>query len=201
MELTTARNGELSKYALLSGILPLHPRLFIPLPQRALNVVGFSKEEQFNLFRILAAILHISNVPITQDRDQQAHIRDPSQLEKAAHLLGVRVSDLSRALRQPRVRAGKEIVSQARNMAQVTAEMASLCRTLYEKNFGALVETINRALDRSNYDSTFIGVLDIAGFEIFEQNSFEQVNDHSSAPVGMSQRAKVFLTALHQLHE
>jgi hypothetical protein len=184
-ESTIARSGDYSRYepsTFLFSIIIVCPfsKITNGSFQNALDVVGFSKEEQFNLFRILAAILHIGNVPIAEDRDKQAHIRDSSQLEKAAHLLGVRVNDLSRALRQPRVRAGKEIVSQARSMAQVTAEMASLCRTLYEKNFGCLVDTVNRALDRTSYDSTFIGVLDIAGFEIFEKNSFEQVSSSSS---------------------
>lgn len=46
---------------------------------------------------------------------------------------------------------------------------------MYEKSFGALVERINKALDRPISKGTFIGVLDIAGFEIFETNGFEQL--------------------------
>jgi len=53
--------------------------------------------------------------------------------------------------------------------------MAALCKTLYEKTFSNIVDRINRALDRPTSKSTFIGVLDIAGFEIFETNSFEQL--------------------------
>jgi myosin protein heavy chain len=53
--------------------------------------------------------------------------------------------------------------------------LAALCKTLYEKSFSALVDHINRALDRPSSKSTFIGVLDIAGFEIFEINGYEQL--------------------------
>lgn len=54
-------------------------------------------------------------------------------------------------------------------------ELGALCKTLYEKSFGAIVDRINVALDRPSSKSTFIGVLDIAGFEIFEINGYEQL--------------------------
>jgi len=55
--------------------------------------------------------------------------------------------------------------------------LSALCKTLYEKSFGALVERINRALDQpsSKVKATLIGVLDIAGFEIFDVNGYEQL--------------------------
>lgn len=137
--------------------------------------MGFSSDEQFELFRIIGAILHIGNIEITEDRSNQAQIPVPSQVEKACHLLGVTVPDFSKAILRPRVLAGKEWVTQARTRRQAVDELAALCKTLYEKLFGALVDRINYALDRPSNKSTFIGVLDIAGFEIFIENSFEQL--------------------------
>ena len=46
---------------------------------------------------------------------------------------------------------------------------------LYEKSFSQLIDQINRVLDRPSSKSTFIGVLDIARFEIFETNTYEQL--------------------------
>ncbi|EKM53125.1 uncharacterized protein PHACADRAFT_259300 [Phanerochaete carnosa HHB-10118-sp] len=100
---------------------------------------------------------------------------DPSQAERACHLLGIPVSDFTRAVLRPRVLAGREWVTQARTRQQAVEELAALCKTLYEKSFGMLVDRINRALDRPSSKSTFIGVLDIAGFEIFEINGYEQL--------------------------
>lgn len=100
---------------------------------------------------------------------------DPSQAERVCHLLGIPVSDFMRAVLRPRVLAGREWVSQARTRQQALDELAALCKTLYEKSFGLLVDRINRALDRPSSKSTFIGVLDIAGFEIFETNTYEQL--------------------------
>jgi myosin protein heavy chain len=143
--------------------------------QHALNIVGFNETEQYDLFRIVAAILHIGNIVVTADRSEQAYIRDNSALEKVCHLLGLPIAEFTKALLRPRVKAGREWVTQARTKKQVDDEMGALCKAIYEKSFGALVDRINKALDRPISKSTFIGVLDIAGFEIFETNGFEQL--------------------------
>ncbi|KAF9519353.1 hypothetical protein BS47DRAFT_1337113 [Hydnum rufescens UP504] len=114
----------------------------------ALDVVGFSPEEQFDLFRVAAAILHIGNIDVTSDRSDQAHIPVPSQVEKACHLLGLPVPEFTKAVLRPRVLAGREWVTQARTKQQASDELSSLCKTIYEKSFGAMVDRINKALDR-----------------------------------------------------
>lgn len=135
------------------------------LLKSALDVVGFTQNEQLELFKVVAAILHIGNIEITGT--DQAQIKDPSQTEKVCHLLGLSVQEFTKAVLRPRVLAGREWVTQARTKQQAMEELSSLCKTLYEKSFGALVDRINRALERPTSKSTFIGVLDIAGFEIF----------------------------------
>ncbi|KAG6878458.1 hypothetical protein C0993_006298 [Termitomyces sp. T159_Od127] len=143
--------------------------------QTALDVVGFSSTEQFDLFRIVAAILHIGNITITSSRSDDAMLPDPSQAERVCHLLGIPIAEFTRAVLRPQVLAGREWVSQARTRQQAIDELSALCKTLYEKSFGSLVDRINRALDRPSSKSTFIGVLDIAGFEIFDINGYEQL--------------------------
>ncbi|PWN46171.1 hypothetical protein IE81DRAFT_86032 [Ceraceosorus guamensis] len=141
----------------------------------ALSMVGFASEEQHNLFKVIASILQVGNIELADDRSEQARITNGAQVEKACHLLGVPVQELTTALVRPRIKAGREWVAQARTRQQVQDEMAALCKTMYEKMFGTIVDRINQALDRPTSKSTFIGVLDIAGFEIFEVNSFEQL--------------------------
>ncbi|KAH9026853.1 myosin II heavy chain [Lactarius pseudohatsudake] len=145
------------------------------LLKNALEVVGFSAAEQLNLFRIVAAVLHLGNIAIAATRADDALMPDPSQAERACHILGIPVAEFTRAVLRPRVLAGREWVTQARTKQQALDELGSLSKTLYEKSFGALVDRINRALDRPTSKSTFIGVLDIAGFEIFEVNAYEQL--------------------------
>ena len=143
--------------------------------KEAFNVVGFTPEEQFNLCRIIASILQVGNLELADDRSDQARIKNPQQIEKVCHVLGVPEQEFHNALLRPRVKAGREWVTQARTRRQVIDEIAALCNTMYEKAFSFLVDRINKALDRPTSKSSFIGVLDIAGFEIFEVNSFEQL--------------------------
>lgn len=140
-----------------------------------MEVVGLTAAEQFDLFRIIAAILHIGNIEITATRADDANMPDTALAERVCYLLGIPVSEFTRAVLRPRVLAGREWVTQARTRQQALEELSALCKTLYEKSFGALVDRINRALDRPSSKSTFIGVLDIAGFEIFEVNAYEQL--------------------------
>ncbi|GAA5979442.1 hypothetical protein JCM10908_002925 [Rhodotorula pacifica] len=150
---------------------------------RALNTVGFDDTEQFALFRVIAAILHLGQVSTAiagSSSSSSAHLSSHTSLEKAAFLLGVTPDSLQNALLRPKVKAGREWVTQARSRDQVVDELAALSKTLYEKNFGQLVERINRSLGEGTLANpagkkTFIGVLDIAGFEIFETNGFEQL--------------------------
>ncbi|KAJ7232083.1 P-loop containing nucleoside triphosphate hydrolase protein [Mycena rebaudengoi] len=131
--------------------------------------------DTFDLFRIVAAVLHIGNIEITSTRADDAVMPDPSQAERVCHLLGIPVPEFTRAVLRPRTLAGREWVSQARTKQQALDELSALCKTLYEKSFSAIVDRINVALDRPSSKSTFIGVLDIAGFEIFEINAYEQL--------------------------
>ena len=123
----------------------------------------------------MAAVLHIGNIVITSTRADDAVMVDSSQAERVCHLLGIPLAEFTKAVLRPRTLAGREWVTQARTGQQALDELASLSKTLYEKSFGALVDRINRALDRPTPKSTFIGVLDIAGFEIFEVNTYEQL--------------------------
>lgn len=131
----------------------------------ALDVVGFSQAEQFDLFRVVAAILHIGNIGTMAIGADSAQITG-AEHEKACHLLGINIGEFTQAVLKPQVLAGREWVTQSRTKAQAVNELAALCKTLYERMFGALVERVNRALERPGPKATFIGVLDIAGFEI-----------------------------------
>lgn len=104
------------------------------------------------------------------------------------------LSSLRAALLNPVLRAGKECVSQARDARQARAAVEALCRALYERLFGHLLDRLNSILSHAAPNPStvvkqklspslshpsaglFIGVLDIAGFEVFgENNSFAQL--------------------------
>ncbi|KAJ2864287.1 class II myosin [Coemansia aciculifera] len=142
---------------------------------KAMTTTGFRPEEQADLFRIIAAILHLGNVQFQATRNDEAVLREQVAAEKLCHVLGIQLSDFTRALLRPSIKAGKDWVTQSRTLQQVTFSVEALARSMYERMFGALVSRINSAMSRPDGKSTFIGVLDIAGFEILETNSFEQL--------------------------
>jgi myosin heavy chain 9/10/11/14 len=142
----------------------------------ALNVVGFTQSEQFDIFRALAAILHIGNIELSPLSQDSAQINGTAH-EKACHLLGIPLRDFTNAVLRPQVLAGREWVTQSRSKSQATGELGAMCKTLYERMFGWIVERVNRALERAGVGSTFIGVLDIAGFEIVSLLGFSNKSD------------------------
>lgn len=137
--------------------------------------MGFSEDEQFSIFKLVASILHLGNLKVVSDRSDQAKLSNPEQAERLCHLFGIPVSEFTKALLCPKVKAGREWVTNARSSQQVIYSIEALAKSLYERMFGNLVEKINNAMDRNSTKMHFIGVLDIAGFEIFEVNSFEQL--------------------------
>ncbi|KAJ8100712.1 P-loop containing nucleoside triphosphate hydrolase protein [Lipomyces tetrasporus] len=142
----------------------------------AFKVMGFSEQEQTDLLRVIAIILHIGNLEIGEERSSgQAKLSQFSQVEKLCHVMGVPVDAFAKALLRPRAKAGRDWVDQSRTQAQVQFSLHALAKVLYERGFAYLVNRINEVLDRDSDGNMFIGVLDIAGFEIFEANSFEQL--------------------------
>ncbi|KAJ2783688.1 class II myosin [Coemansia interrupta] len=142
---------------------------------RAMETTGFSGEEQTDLFRIIAAILHMGNMQFQATRNDEAVLGEQVAAEKLCHVLGIQLADFTRALLRPRIKAGRDWVTQSRTLQQVVYSVEALARSMYERMFGMLVSRINAAMSRPDGKSTFIGVLDIAGFEILETNSFEQL--------------------------
>jgi myosin heavy chain 9/10/11/14 len=154
--------------------------------EESFAIVGITNEESKDFFRVLAIILLLGNLKLTQDEAGQAHLPESEDLlvGKICELLGVDETSFRSGLLNPVIRAGKEVVTQAREMEQVQRSIEALSRSLYERLFGRLVDRLNTLLfssksggsqASSRLNSTFIGVLDIAGFEIFERNSFEQL--------------------------
>jgi myosin protein heavy chain len=134
---------------------------------------------QKSIFGLLAAILHLSNLAFgASTSNSQAYLTDLVALESAGRLLGLPSPALREGLLNPVTKAGTESFRQSRSKEQVVAEVAALCRAVYERCFGRIVDGINEGLagdTELSGDERFIGVLDIAGFEVVEKNGFEQL--------------------------
>ena len=91
-----------------------------------------------------------------------------AEAEKVAFLLGVNAGDLLKGLLKPKIKVGTEFVTQGRNKDQVNYSVSALAKSLYNRMFEWLVKRVNKTLDTKAKRNYFIGVLDIAGFEIFD---------------------------------
>ncbi len=88
--------------------------------------------------------------------------------ECLARLLSIDSEDLYRNLLKPKIKVGNEFVTQGRNRDQVYYSIGGLCKAIYDKLFKWLVNRCNVTLSTKHKKAFFIGVLDIAGFEIFD---------------------------------
>ena len=148
----------------------------------AFAVMGFSDKEQTSILRTIAAVLHLGNITVVKESrsaDQARLAPDAKTVAaRVCKLLGVPLEPFLQGLLHPKVKAGREWVEKVQTPEQVRLGIDALAKGIYERGFGDLVKRINRQLDRPSMgldDTRFIGVLDIAGFEIFENNSFEQL--------------------------
>ena len=128
------------------------------------------------MYKAAAAIMWMGEMKFKQrPKDEQAESDGTAEAEKVAYLLGINAADLLKALLRPRVKVGNEMVEKGQNLEQVLYAVNALAKSLYCRFFDWLVKRCNQTLDTNNRRQYFIGVLDIAGFEIFEFNSFEQL--------------------------
>ncbi|XP_069125112.1 myosin heavy chain, striated muscle isoform X4 [Argopecten irradians] len=146
------------------------------LCDEAFDILGFTKEEKQSMFKCTASILHMGEMKFKQrPREEQAESDGTAEAEKVAFLCGINAGDLLKALLKPKVKVGTEMVTKGQNMNQVVNSVGALAKSLYDRMFNWLVRRVNKTLDTKAKRNYYIGVLDIAGFEIFDFNSFEQL--------------------------
>ncbi|XP_010880196.2 myosin, heavy chain 7B, cardiac muscle, beta a isoform X1 [Esox lucius] len=142
----------------------------------AMDILGFTPDEKYGCYKIVGAIMHFGNMKFKQkQREEQAEADGTESADKASYLMGVSSADLLKGLLHPRVKVGNEYVVKGQSMEQVNYSVGALAKATYDRMFKWLVGRINKTLYTSLPRQYFIGVLDIAGFEIFELNSFEQL--------------------------
>ncbi|XP_072308461.1 myosin heavy chain, fast skeletal muscle [Eucyclogobius newberryi] len=142
----------------------------------AIDILGFTAEEKASIYKLTGAVMHHGSMKFKQkQREEQAEPDGTEVADKISYLMGLNSADLLKALCYPRVKVGNEFVTKGQTVPQVNNSVSALCKSVYEKMFLWMVVRINEMLDTKQSRSYFIGVLDIAGFEIFDYNSLEQL--------------------------
>lgn len=163
----------------------------------AFHGIDVDAEDQANVYRVLAAILalgnlHFKDVKVKGEDDPQCDIiDDKNQVQITADLLGVEKKLLLNALCKRTVRAGnrQSMTELALSSEEAVKSLDGLSKAIYEALFIWLVDKINVATGaavkasaandtkkkKERRSELFIGILDIFGFEILQDNSFEQL--------------------------
>ncbi|CAL3965931.1 unnamed protein product [Diplocarpon coronariae] len=145
--------------------------------KKSLLTIGVTDKEQGEIFKLLAALLHLGNVNITASRTDSVLASTEPSLVKASEILGVDPVEFAKwTVKKQLITRGEKITS---NLTQQQAIVVrdSVAKFVYSSLFDWLVENINHALATDDVLArvkSFIGVLDIYGFEHFAKNSFEQ---------------------------
>jgi myosin-5 len=145
--------------------------------KKSLLTIGVGNDQQSEIFKLLAALLHLGNVTITASRTDSVLAPNEPYLVTAAAILGVDAVEFAKwTVKKQLITRGEKITS---NLTQQQAIVVrdSVAKFIYSSLFDWLVENINHALATEevlNRVKSFIGVLDIYGFEHFAKNSFEQ---------------------------
>nr|XP_050849060.1 unconventional myosin-XV isoform X2 [Vespula vulgaris] len=145
----------------------------------AMQVLGFTSEEQDTIFKILASVLHLGNVYF--HRKQMRHgqegveVGSDAEIRWAAHLLQISSDGIIRALTTKTTEARNEKVFTALNIDQALDARDAFAKALYSSLFSWLVARVNHIVYKGTKQTAAISILDIFGFENFAENSFEQL--------------------------
>ncbi|XP_055517073.1 unconventional myosin-Vc-like isoform X3 [Leucoraja erinacea] len=143
--------------------------------QKTFSLLGMNKDFQMDVFKVLAGILHLGNVQIRSLNEEKSEvIRGDHHLQVFSELLELKEEEMAYGLCHRKIATGSDTVIKPMTKVQAVNARDALAKHIYSKLFSCIVEHINKALQFSGKQHTFIGVLDIYGFETFDMNSFEQ---------------------------
>merc|ERR1712073_239963 len=147
----------------------------------AFNVLGFSEQEKFDCYMLTAGVMTAGGIVyIQKGRDDQAELEKftPDTFPgKVATLFGVDAMQMIKVFCKPRIKVGTEWVTKGQTCEQATGAVGGIGRAIFDRLFKWLIEKCNDTLiDATLKKANFCAVLDIAGFEIFEYNGFEQIS-------------------------
>merc|ERR1719512_659277 len=141
--------------------------------------LGFTEEEEYNVYKNTACMMHMGNMTkdfVPVGKEEQAEIKDDANAQKVATLLGIDCEWMITYFCKPKLKVGTEWVSKGSTCANAASSVSGIARAIYERSFRFVVDKCNTTLcDPTMKKVQYIGVLDIAGFEIFDYNGFEQI--------------------------
>merc|ERR1719266_3128172 len=145
----------------------------------AYHILGFTEEEIYNVYKLTAVVMHMGN--LTKDfvpvgKEEQAEVKDETNAQKVADICGIDKEWMVTYFCKPKLKVGTEWVSKGQTCEGASSSVGGIGRSIYERLFTFIMTKCNETLiDPTMKKVQYIGCLDIAGFEIFDYNGFEQL--------------------------
>jgi len=146
---------------------------------QAFDILGFTEDEKYNCYRLTAVVMHMGNMTkdfVPVGKEEQAEIKDDGNSIKVATICGIDTEWMITYFCKPKLKVGTEWVSKGQSCSGAASSVSGIGRSIYERVFRFIVEKCNETIiDPTMKKVHYIGCLDIAGFEIFDYNGFEQI--------------------------
>jgi len=149
----------------------------------AMKLMGFNSSLRDSIWKVVAAIIHLGRIQYSAANTEAVEISNPEVLKTISEMLSVDEAALNQALCSRVVAAGGDVVNKTFNESEALYARDAFAKAIYERLFSTIVSKVNDVIHVQNPTedafygrgkNTVIGVLDIYGFEIFDENSFEQ---------------------------
>ena len=145
----------------------------------AYDILGFTNDEKYNVYKLTACVMHLGNMTkdfVPVGKEEQAEVKNEDTANKIADICGIDCEWMITYFCKPKLKVGVEWVTKGQTCNMAGNSVSGIGRSLYERVFKFIVIKCNATLfDQTMKKVQYIGCLDIAGFEIFEYNGFEQI--------------------------
>merc|ERR1739838_1022112 len=158
---------------------PINDKEDMMFAHEAYDILGFTEDEKYNVYKLTAIVMHMGNMTkdfVPVGKEEQAEIKNDDNAIKVAALAGIDCEWMINYFCKPKLKVGTEWVNKGSSCSGAASSVSGIARAIYERTFRIVVEKCNETLcDPTMKKVHYIGVLDIAGFEIFDYNGFEQI--------------------------
>ncbi|KAG9343921.1 hypothetical protein JZ751_013308 [Albula glossodonta] len=111
----------------------------------AMRIMGIPEEEQIGLLKVVSAVLQLGNMSFKKERhSDQASMPDDTAAQKVCHLMGMNVTDFTRAILSPRIKVGRDYVQKAQTQEQAEFAVEALAKATYERMFRWLLNSFEQ---------------------------------------------------------
>lgn len=147
--------------------------------KQSLLSMGMNAAEMEQIFRTISAVMMLSNISISAENrggiPDAAKIDQPVLLQEVCQLLQIDLAKTLSALLIKVTQASGQEIKGIYSSGDTLILKESMAKAVYNSLFNWIVRKLNTNIQPPSGFDRFLGMLDIFGFEVFKNNSLEQL--------------------------